>query len=170
MKTLKQLTLEAVQITNQIVDVDGELTQETEAALDQNAQDLSLKVDAYTFVLDRIDAEIDIWKEHKQQADSVIRRLDAARERLRDGLKVAASTQPENRIEGDYARVTVSPSKGLLVVNDSELPDTFCRVVTTLEPDKERIRQALEEGQTVRGAFIKPGLTLRITKGPKRIK
>jgi hypothetical protein len=170
MSTLKQLTFQAQEIANEIIQADGELSTELESKLDLNAEQLSQKVDAYVFVLDRIEIEAQTWEKHLADCNAVLKRLDAAKERLRTSLTQATATSPLHRLEGDYARITVSETKGQVKYDPITLPAAYTRIVEKVEVDKDKIRQAINGGLTVPGAWIEPGFSLRITKGPRKLK
>lgn len=159
-----------MRLTQSLIENNGELTPELEQGLTANSANLANKVDAYAQVIERIDLEITSWKQQKADADAVLKRLEGAKERLRDSLKSSALALGETRLEGVYNKISVTPSKGRLVIDDAVLDKAYTRIVQTVEADKYRIRQALESGESVTGASIEPGHILRISKGSRLIK
>lgn len=161
---LTELVLAAQSLATRILDQDGELTPELESELSLVEGNLEVKVDQYCALLERLETETELWSKRKAECDSVLKRLAAVSSRLKDNLKGASQALCRPRLDGHFNKVSVSPSKGRLIIEDN-LDPAYTKVVQSVEPDKERIREALENGQTVVGAHIEPGLTLRITAG-----
>ena len=170
MDSLRELTIKAASLTNELVESGGEISPELEQALIANEFSLANKIDAYASVLERLDAEIAHWKTQKADADMVLKRLEGAKDRLRDSLKTSGQALGESRLEGQFHKISITPSKGRLIIDEEALDKSYTRVVQSVEADTSRIREALDRGETVAGAHIEPGMIMRISKGSRSLK
>jgi len=161
---LIELTREAQRLLSLVEDSGGEITPEIETALDVNSVSLATKVDGYGYLLDRLPALVTYWKDQRDQAARVARGLEAFEKRLKDNLKYALIEAGMLSVSGGSVKFSVSPSAAALELNESELPREYLMTVTTLVPDKERIRADLEAGVEIPGAALRRGTTLRRAK------
>lgn len=162
MANLIELAREAQHLLSMLEDSGGEITPELEYALEINRADLAVKADAYAHVLDRIPALVTYWKDQRDQAARVVRGLDALEERIKNRIKEGMLAMGATKLEGGSVKFSISPSKPALVIGD--IPSEYLMPVTTMVPDKERIRAELEAGATVPGAELRTGVTLRRSK------
>lgn len=162
MGSLIELAREAQHLLSLLEDSGGEITPELEYALELNRADLTTKAEAYAHLLDRIPAVATYWKQQRDQAAKVAQGLALLEERLKDHIKAGMLTMGVTKLEGESVKFSISPSKPALVVGD--VPPEYLITVTTLAPDKERIRADLEAGIEVPGAELVQGVTLRRSK------
>ena len=59
-------------------------------------------------------------------------------------------------------KLSFRKSSSVEVLDFEQLPDSYKRVKTTIDPDKVAIKKAIEAGQTVTGASIKHSASLQI--------
>ena len=95
-------------------------------------------------------------------------RLGAKAQNLRAQVAWAMQEAGMKRIPSDaLPEATVSLSDGrapLVIPNDDEVPDSYCRIKKVREPNKKMIRDELEAGERFAFAILgnpKPTLTIR---------
>jgi hypothetical protein len=66
------------------------------------------------------------------------------------------------KIEGDILVVSVSQNQSVHIVDESEIPETYCVRTETVRPDKALIRDAIKTGRDVAGAELVTRPSLRI--------
>lgn len=107
-----------------------------------------------------------------KQIDNEITRLEAMREQkakrqkyLEDYLLSAMESVGVEKIEGISAKIKITRSEQTIVENLDMLPEKYVRIKVkeTREPDKKAIKQAIENGEDIVGAYIKPCKKLKIT-------
>jgi hypothetical protein len=158
--TLISLAQEAMQLSQAILEAGGELTPEVEAALTANTQALVTKLDGYVYIQDRLEMEAAHWKTRAEQCMSVSRTYSSARERLRESVKRVMIEMDQTDLRGSEHRFKLVKSKPRLVINEAEIPAEYQMQVTTMVPDKERIREDLEMGATIPGARFEESFRL----------
>lgn len=166
MSNLIELTTAAQRLLSLVEDSGGELTPEIEAALNLNAHDLAIKVDGYGYLLDRIPAVAQYWKDQSDQAARVAKGLEALEARIKSHLKAGMIMGNITVLQGETVKFSISDSKPALII-DTPPPPEYMMTVTKLVPDNERIRADLGVGVEINGASLRRGVTLRQTKRRK---
>lgn len=115
--------------------------------------ELEVKGAGYVAVINQLDME---QKKAKELADQFKLKADVRAnsiKRMKDALKVAMVQIGTDKIEaGDYTiKLQKNGGKQPLII-DGDVPESMCKVI--LEPDKDRIRAAIEEGQDVGYAHL----------------
>jgi len=149
METKKQslfnISEEIINVTRQIEDNFGEITQEQEVQLSLLLNESKDKVSSYIHFLKKIDAEKEFVKAQIQEASLYIKRLENTSNRM---LEVAKSVivQTGNRLEGQMGSyISLRKSEQVKVNVDAELlPIEYTRI--KLEPNKEKIKIDLKNG------------------------
>ncbi len=107
-------------------------------------------------------------KERAKFMENRAGRLEATSYNLRAQIAWAMSEAGMKRIPSDaLPEATVSLSDGrapLVIPNEREVPDKYCRIKTVREPDKKLIRDELQAGERLSFALLgnaKPTLTIR---------
>lgn len=160
-KTIVSLSANMGTILAEIAEAGGELSPRLEAMLDDIGTDLARKTDSYVMVMDKLEAEEAFWKAKAEGFSRVAKGCASIREKMKERIRAAIELTGEDEIRGDDFRFKLSPSKPALVIDEGLLPDSWKIQVTTIAPDKERIRAALEAGEPVLGAALKETKSLR---------
>ena len=85
-------------------------------------------------------------------------RAQAIKERVAQSM----SNADEKRVENSTARITLTRSKSVDIVDETELPLQFLRTKTTVEADKKAIGEKLKAGEEVPGARLVENLNVRL--------
>jgi hypothetical protein len=138
----------------------GEITPEQEAALAELDDQLVQAVDRYGWVLTRLDAEAQAYRERSRALAQRARVREAIAERLRERMLGLLAAQQVDRLSGQDYQVSVRESEAVVVDDLSLIPLPYLR---TPEPNLHAIKQALRGGEAVPGTRLesRPYLVVR---------
>lgn len=166
-KTLIQRADDQVALWDLIKESEGEITPTIQDWLDEVETALSSKVDSYNNFLEALNAEAESLRAKSQGFAAAARSIERIADFLKDRIKLTMVKLGTNEIKGNDYRFKLAKGSDKLVINDSEIPESFKMQITQLIPDKERIKNALLTGEHVSGAKLDPVYSLRsyIVKG-----
>lgn len=133
---------------------DGELTDEQMAALVEAHTQAPAKLMSLCNFLKMLEAFVTVCKARKAEINTTQKRNEGVRERLAAYLAVWVKDQGKSYHCGDYELKTRESTSVKLV--DGYDDPLFCAIeqVTTVTPDKARIKEALLAGEDVPGAEL----------------
>lgn len=173
-KALSSLAIEVLEIQKQIIENDGVLPAELEAKLDLNGELMADKVDSYKYVLDACEWGAAWMKSMADQATARRKSFEGIRERLKANVKFSMLRMDTTDLKGHEHRFKLSQLKSKLVIDETRLPQTWWKEVTTttLVPDKESIEAQLLLGIPIEGASFEPVHQIRVypNNEPKQVK
>ena len=140
---------------------DEDVPAEVMAALEAAEVALCHKADNYSFVIDRLESEVGVWKNREAQCISARKSFQRAQERLKERMKYVLMGQPEKSLQGDLARFFLAKAAPRLELNEAEIADSFKTVKISTVPDREKIEAALKTGTVVPGAVLVENFSLR---------
>ena len=160
---LYDLTAQYLQIMDLLVQNDGELSPELEAALEANQDGIQQKAGGYARVIRTLETQAAVAK---GQADGImvevsrLRKLCQARlksaERLSAWLKQNMERMGIDRVETDVAIIRIQKNGGKQPIefegDPATLPPEFCRV--SFELDKDAALRAWAAGQPMPAGFV----------------
>lgn len=127
---------------------------------------LEVKAESYAGLITELQARAEARQEESARIRALAQVDSALATRLKERLKEVMERTGKTRIETERFRLTVANNGGKMPLQiDDEAIDKLPpdMVVTTIEPDKDKIRQALESGLVVPGCALLPrGTSLRI--------
>lgn len=151
--TMMELTEDAVEM-QKAIEEDKENADLYIDSIEANNLMIDEKADSYAAVAKNIEAEVkemaDFVKKVSDRKMSLARKLD----RLKDRLMYCMLLMGKNKI-GDKAEVKITGNGGkrkVTIYNIELLPDKFKKI--TIEPDNDKIREALEKGEEVPGCVL----------------
>lgn len=151
--TMMELTKDAVEMQNAIEE-NAENADLYIDSIEANNLMINEKADSYAAVALNIEAEIKEMAEYVKKASdrkmSLTRKLD----RLKDRLMYCMLMMGKKNI-GDKSDIKVVGNGGkrkVTIVDMELLPDKFKKI--TIEPDNDKIREALEKGEEVPGCVL----------------
>jgi hypothetical protein len=155
-------------IETELVESGGELTKETEVALDLSQEAVADKVDSYAFVMDRCKALEDEYKLAADRYQKIAKSFSRLSERLKNNVKEAAVRFGVSEFQGHEWRFALRDSAPSLLVECpvSELPDELTETTVFVNPKNDLIKKALLAGIAVPGCRLTTSKTLN--KYPKR--
>lgn len=159
-KTLPAIILEMAELTAQLLENGGELTEVLEHSMDVTAAELQAKTDRYAAFMERLDLESDHWKQKADEYARVSKSCKLLKERLNNNIKMAMQVLGQDDLVGNEMRFKLSKLAPKLVTTDG-LDSAYKMAVTEYVPDKERIKADLNAGKRIEGAFLEDVYSLR---------
>ena len=159
---LYQIENEYLQLSEMLIDSEGELTPELIEALEINGNNLKNKAVNYGYVIKQMEGNVDL-------IDAEIKRLQAmkksrvnAAERLKETIKTAMLMYDLNTIEIPTMKLSFRKSESIEIINEAQLSEDFTTTKVTTTPNKVAIKEALKNGVEVAGAVLVTNLNLQI--------
>lgn len=166
--TLNELVIRANELEQKLAESGGELSPEFEAFLEEIGKELSIKADAYKFIMDRFESAAVFFRNQAEQRYQAAKSCENAAKRMKERIKDAMISMKTDEIQGEEIRFKLSNAKPSLVINDSLVPKEYKTPAITEEVDKEAVRIALDAGEKVPGCEYKTSISLRSYVGRKK--
>jgi hypothetical protein len=162
MKNIFEIEQKYLSIIDEIEANEGELTPSIETALAINEGEIKQKSMAYVSVIKNMESDV-------QTIDSEIKRLQALKksrgnivQRLKDTLQNALILFDIPEIKTELCKISFRKSKSV-VVDDITLLPKECKTTTiSITPDKKKIKELIESGIKLEGAYISENKNLQI--------
>lgn len=155
-KGLIALTEELRQIEDVIMKAEGEIIPDFEAMLDKVKTDLAVKVDAYDWMIRNLNAKANVLcdqaGERLQMAKNMRRYVDEMKDRIKQTILAMGVTE----VHGNETTFKLSFGAPKLVIDEEKIPAEFKMPVTTIEVDKKKVKDALNNQTPVEGAELAP--------------
>lgn len=152
--TLNILSVEALEIEKQLLET-GELTPELELRLDENKQQIAVKLDHYNYAYENMNDKKERLSLMKKRIDQELKTLDKNQQFIINRLEMFHKEFGD--LKGENGEWVYKKSKSVKIIDIDKLPVGCIRVKT--EPDKKAIKELLESGP-VDGAEIETNLKL----------
>ena len=160
--TLHSLVQQAQVIESALVEAGGELTPELEAIIANLDVSVAEKIDGYSFIMDRFENEAAVFRTKADSFARVAKGLTLFQDKLKERVKLAMVAMGKDEIKGNEVRFKLSNSAPKLVIeNEMVIGDAYKKIVQTIVPDKEKIREDLSIGLAVEGCKLVNGKALR---------
>ena len=160
--SLFNIQQEYISLAEQIIDNDGELSEELGQALAINKEQLEHKGQCYGFIVKQLESEIDI-------IDIEIARLQALKksrgktvDRLKETLSQAMQLYEVTEIKTPTLKLCFRKSESVEIEDINLVDEKFVTVKVTTSADKTAIKAAIKAGEAVTGAIIKESQNLQI--------
>jgi predicted transcriptional regulator len=155
-------------INYRLMETGGEMDDQLEAFFSELTEKFAEKVDAYQYIITRLEKEEAALKDEASKYNAAARAMKTARERMKATIKYVMESRGVTEIFGEKTRMVLSRTKDALDIDESQIPAAFKKQIMTYEIDRERIRAELEKGNEVPGARLVPGFALRSYVGGKK--
>lgn len=159
---LYQIEKQYFDLTEQLIELDGELTPELEQALDITLSEFETKSIAYAHVIRRLDAECDIIDSEIKRLQSIKRSRESALERLKMRIKTAMETFGMDKVQTPTLKLSFRKSESVEVEDVNALPSMYKTIKVTEAPDKTLIKESLKLGKEIPGARLVTNNNLQI--------
>lgn len=153
--SLYNIQQEYISLAEQIIDNDGLLSEEMEAALQINKDQLENKSQCYGFIVRQLEGECDM-------IDNEIKRLEAMKksrgktvDRLKESVSKAMQLYEIEKIETPTLKISFRKSESIEIEEESLIDEKFMTVKTTKTPNKTAIKEAIKNGEIVLGVTLK---------------
>lgn len=161
-KSLVQIAFEFEHLMDQINNPEGEITLELESLIGISSEELSNKLDAYGYLMDRLESEQEQYKKKADAYYSKATRCKDTAEKIKENIKAVMVQMEAKKLSGDDYTFTISPAKPkVLVIDENQIPTSYFRQEIVSKLSKDAVREAIEKGETVSGATLEQSYTLR---------
>lgn len=153
-------------IERQLMHGGGEFTPELESRLSVIETTFPAKIDAYRFVMEKLDVGADYWKSKADLYSKIAKSHKTAKERMECAIRESMMRLGVAELVGIDTKFALAPKQAKLEIDKDALDPSYTMTVTktTQEPDKERIKAALQDGFEVKGASLIPTLKSQVNK------
>lgn len=165
--SLRDITLNALEIEQSIIEADGEMTPEIEASMALTAENFASKIDGYALVIKRLEAGIEHHKQMMKDHNTHIGRLEKMIEWMEWNLINASETIDKPTMNGREFSAKVSLNKSSVdILDEDAIDDEYKSEKITKTISKTKIKEALDIGIEVKGARLiqKKKVTLSLRK------
>lgn len=133
----------------------AEWSDDLKATFDLSIGDLKQKTDTYGFAIERLESLQAFWKERADANARVAKACTATIDRLKENVRFAMGALAVQEISGNETRFKLtSTGRPKLELDTSKLHENYMMQITETVPDRERIKQDLELGETIPGAAL----------------
>jgi hypothetical protein len=153
-KTIYQIEQNYLQIVNQLIDNEGELSPELETELQITQDQLQNKAVNYCMVIKQIDSDI-------EQIENEVKRLNQLKkvqqnviDRLKSALTQAMKIFEVDEIKTPLIKINFRKSESVEVDDVNALPNDFKTIKVTETADKVKIKEVLKSGGSIEGCRI----------------
>lgn len=160
--SLYNIQQDYLQIVDQVINSEGELTSELETSLMINREQLEVKGTCYGFIVMDLESEIDA-------IDAQIKRLTGLKsvrtktiEKLKTNLSTAMQVFEVTELKTPLIKINFRNSESVEITNEDQLAKKFITTKTVITPDKKAIKEAIKAGEFVEGATISYNKNLQI--------
>ena len=162
MPNLYELTGNAERLTAALA---GELTDEEWVALRQeyedNAEAITDKLDGYAKVMRMLQAESDAYKAEEARMSALRRTVDRNIVRMKDAVETAMKACGEAKVKTTIGTWAFQKNPPAVNVTDKDLIPMAYKIVAPMTIDLRAIKDAIQRGETVDGAELTQGESLR---------
>lgn len=152
-----------------IVSNGGEISQEIEQRLQELECNLSEKVDSLAYIVERCPAISAFYRQQAQKYTQIARFFDNLEDRVKSYVNFAMETSGQDRVSGSTFEFRLLAQRASVVVHDlSILPQEFVEFVPSAL--KQKIKDAIEGGETVAGAGLSFKRPVQVRPVRKEIK
>jgi hypothetical protein len=133
--------------------------------------ELHRKIDAAKWVLDEVTREAEFWRLEAMNARAKSKAFSDAGDRIEANIKCAAKDHGDVLV-GEKVGLKLAKAGGVprLDLILEALPDEWWMTVTTRVPDKEKIRSALNAGESILGANLIRSQVIKWSRIQKELK
>ncbi len=160
MKNLFEITQDYLAIYDQLLENEGELTEELKTALEITQKDLALKGTNYVHIIKKYEAELAGLKVYEEQIAKLKKRKNKAIEYLEERLLEAVTKFGD--IDTDIFKITTRKSESVEILDSEKLTSEFLTTKLSVTPDKAAIKVAIKKGIEVPGAALVQNSNLSI--------
>jgi hypothetical protein len=162
-RSLHELEADRKALLDEVEAAGGEFGPEQEARLEALDAAILGKVDAYGWVVSRLEKEAELFTERARALAVRARSRLAMAGRLRERMAGHLASRGLRKLEGDDYTVYLSEAETVVIECDPALlPAAFLRPRES-EPDRDGLRRALKEGRRIHGVRLErtPYVTIR---------
>lgn len=161
-KTLATILMNTDDILKKVALAGGEISEELEAELESNSQDLSVKLTGYCALIKATPFKIAMLKDAISELTATVRVMENFEATMKERVKYALGTRQIDKLETDHYDISLRASNPKLCVDENLLPATYLLEKVVVSVDTDRIKAELKAGKEIPGAKLESGKSLFI--------
>ena len=146
-----------------------ESEEELAKAIDEVQLDLDTKIENIGCYIKNLEAEVEAFKKEEDNLEARRKQTERKIEGLKrylNGYLMACYPKDEDRAKWKFKSPKVvlgyRKSSSVEVPDIEKLDKKYLKITTKVDPDKTAIKDAIKNGEEVKGAFIKQNINLNI--------
>jgi hypothetical protein len=165
MKSMYEISREAMDIVSALEENEGELNPDIESALRINQNELQEKSINYAYAIKTVSNDVDAISEEIKRLQALKKAKDNTIQRLKDTVVNAMQIYGLEKVETPTLKLSIRRSEAVII------DDIFTKVnpegyymteKITYTPDKTMIKEAIKRGENIEGARIIENYNLQI--------
>lgn len=161
-KSLATLVKDHNALVELIIESGGELNETLEEWLKVDEKSIASKVDGYKFAMDDLASRSEFLKARADVFRQAATTIENVIDRVKSNLKYQMMAMEADEVLGNEFRFKLSkPTGRLSIENKDVIPPSFTDEEIVFIPNKEKIKAALDAGETVPGCKIEFSQSLR---------
>jgi hypothetical protein len=161
MKSMYEISNEAMDIVSALEENEGELNPAIESALRINQNELQEKAINYAYAIKTVSNDVDAISEEIKRLQALKKAKDNTIQRLKDTVVNAMQIYGLEKVETPTLKLSIRRSEAV-EVDDNLLDRYYTTGKMTYTPDKTRIKDAIKKGESIQGVTLKENYSLQI--------
>jgi hypothetical protein len=161
MKSMYEISREAMDIVSALEENEGELNPDIESALRINQNELQEKAINYAYAIKTVSNDVDAISEEIKRLQALKKAKDNTIQRLKNTVVNAMQIYGLEKVETPTLKLSIRRSEAVEV--DENFHDEIYMVKkVTYTPDKTRLKDAIKRGESIQGVTLKENYNLQI--------
>jgi acetoacetate decarboxylase len=161
MKSMYEISREAMDIVSALEENEGELNPSIESALRINQNELQEKAINYAYAIKTVSNDVDAISEEIKRLQALKKAKDNTIQRLKDTVVNAMQIYGLEKVETPTLKLSIRRSEAV-EVDDNFDDDIYMIKKVTYTPDKTRLKEAIKRGESIQGVTLKENYNLQI--------
>jgi hypothetical protein len=161
MKSMYEISREAIYIVSALEENEGELNPDIESALRINQNDLQEKAINYAYAIKTVSNDVDAISEEIKRLQALKKAKDNTIQRLKDTVVNAMSIYGIEKLSSPTLNLSIRRSEAV-EVDENFHDDIYMVKKVTYTPDKTRLKDAIKRGESIQGVTLKENYNLQI--------
>jgi hypothetical protein len=161
-KSIYQISNEFLVIQNQLIEQDGEFTDDQFNALAINEAELENKAVGYSFVIKDLDDDVEAINNEIKRLTQLKKARENAADRLKTTISNAMNLYGRDEIKTAIVKLSFRASESVFCDDVNALPAEYKTIKVTEAADKVKIKEALKNGEAVVGCSLVSNKSLQI--------
>ena len=154
-KSLYNIQQDYLKVVEEIIDQEGEVTEEQEVSLGICKDELQVKATNYALIILDMKSKIQSIKNELERLNKLKNSFQKVEEKLEEHLLDAMDHFNIKKIESDLVKISLRQSEYVEIENVVSLPEEcFTFIPEEIVPNKKKIKELIESGYPLQGASI----------------
>jgi hypothetical protein len=161
MKSMYEISREAMDIVSALEENEGELNPDIESALRINQNELQDKAINYSYAIKTVSNDVDAISEEIKRLQALKKAKENVVQKLKDTVVNAMQIYGIEKVETPTLKLSIRRSEAVEVDENFD-NDIYMVKKVTYTPDKTRLKDAIKRGESIQGVTLKENYNLQI--------